>query len=450
VVFMLMFIYYRRFIGTALTENLGVAMGCLGFALLWRGAWQKKHWDFFAGILLLCLSLNARAGAFLVLPLLVFAAGWILRGVKRYSARMTLLALAAVGLGFLLNMLLFSTLASSNSVPFSNFSYVAYDMAVGGKGWMKVRVDHPEVNDLVEPELSRKIMQLALDEIKRKPANLAAGVFKAYRVFLSTENSGIFGFFGGVQITPTLFGRILLLLLAGLGLGFSLYMIKEPGYLLLVLGLAGILLSVPFLPPWTADRMRAYAATMSFLAMLPALGVYWIVSRFKLFTFLVTPHIIAGPDGLRLASIFLVGLVILGPLVTKMLARPAQFTEITCSAGSEAVYMRLPTGSVVNIVKDEAVSQNWMPEVRLSDFNKGIHDFAYYDVASELKSIAAPVTIANVMNLQDGNTLWVVVNTSLIPPASGILGICGKRSVGPGKEYHFFYADSVQEVSQNR
>ena len=164
---MFMFIYYRRFIGTALTENLGVAMGCLGLALLWRGAWQKKHWDFLTGVLMLSLGLNARAGAFLVLPLLVLAAGWILRGVKRYSARMALLALVAVGLGFLLNMLLFRTLASSNSVPFSNFAYVAYDMAVGGKGWTRVRVDHPEVKDMVEPELSRKIMQLALDEIKQ-------------------------------------------------------------------------------------------------------------------------------------------------------------------------------------------------------------------------------------------------------------------------------------------
>jgi hypothetical protein len=39
---------------------------------------------------------------------------------------------------------------------------------------------------------------------------------------------------------------------------------------------AGILLSVPFVPPWDADNMRAYAATLPFIAALPMLGLsYW-------------------------------------------------------------------------------------------------------------------------------------------------------------------------------
>ena len=183
------------------------------------------------------------------------------------------------------------------------------------------------------------------------------------------------------QLRPCLAG-FYLLLLSGLGLGFCLYKIKEPGYLLLVLGVAGILLSVPFLPPWEADRMRAYAATMPFLAMLPALGVYCVVSRIKLFSFLIAPHAITGPDGLQLMSILLVVVVVIGPLVTKIVDRPAQYEAITCPTGSEAVYMRLPAGSVVHIVNDDSVRQNWLPEVRISDFNQGIHDFGYSEVAS--------------------------------------------------------------------
>lgn len=448
--FILMFVFYRRFIGTALTENLGVALGCLGFALLWRGGWKGKLWDTLLGLLLLTLALAARAGAFFVLPLLVLAIGWILRGAKRYSTRIALLALAAVGLGFLLNMLLFLTLASPNSVPFSNFAYVAYDMAVGGKGWTQVRIDHPEVNNLVEPEVTSKIMQLALEEIRRNPANLVSGVLKAYRVFLATNKNSIFGFFGGDKQSVALVGRILLLILSALGLGFSLFKRKEPGYLLLVMGAGGILLSVPFVPPWEADSMRAYAATMPFLAALPAVGIYFILSKIKPFNLLVAPRAILNPDGLVILSSFMVVLVLVGPLVTKILSRPAPFKPITCPAGSEPIYARLSTGSVVHIVDDGTAGQTWLPEIRFSDFETNLHDFQYSEVVGELKSVVAPVTLANVMNLQGGDTAWLVVNTTLIPPDPRILGMCGKWSNGPGKAYHFFYAASVQEVSENR
>jgi hypothetical protein len=448
--FILMFVFYRRFIGTALTENLGVALGCLGFALLWRGGWKGKLWDMLPGLLLLTLALAARAGAFFVLPLLVVATGWILRGAKRYSTRIALLALAAVGLGFLLNMLLFLTLASPNSVPFSNFPYVVYDMAVGGKGWTQVRVDHPEVNNLVEPEVSRKIMQLALDEIRRNPANLVSGVLKAYRVFLATNKNSIFGFFGGDKQSVALVGRILLLILSALGLGFSLFKRKEPGYLLLVMGAGGILLSVPFVPPWEADSMRAYAATMPFLAALPAVAVYFFISKVKPLTFLVAPRQIAGSDGLLILGSFMAILVIIGPVVTKMSGHPAQFGQITCPVGSEPIYARLSTGSVVHIVDDGTARQTWLPAIRFSDFETNIHDFGYSEVAGELNSLTLPATLANVMNLQDGDTAWLVVNTTLIPPTPRILVMCGKWSDGPGKAYHFFYAASVQEVSHNR
>jgi len=448
--FILMFVFYRRFIGTALTENLGVALGCLGFALLWHGGWKVKLWDMLSGLLLLTLALAARAGAFFVLPLLVLATGWILRGVKRYSPRIVLMALAAVGLGFLLNMLAFSTLASPNSVPFSNFAYVAYDMAVGGNGWTQVRVDHPEVNNLVEPEVSRKIMQLALEEIKRNPANLVSGVLKAYRVFLSPDKNGIFGFFGGDKQSVALVGRILLLILSALGLGVSLVQRKEPGYLLLLMGAGGILLSVPCVPPWEADSMRAYAATMPFLAVLPVVGIYFILSKIKPFGFLVASRAIPSPDGLVILGSFLVVVVVVGSLGTKILSRPAQFNLITCPAGSEPVYTRLSAGSFVYIVDDGTAVQTWLPEIRKSDYETNIHNFQYSEVVGVLKSVVAPATLANVINLQDGDTVWLVVNTKLIPPTPGILGICGKWSNGPGKVYHFFYADSVQEVSQNR
>ncbi len=78
-VMVVLFVYYRRFSGTTLTENLGFPAGALALALVWRGAGQKKRGYVFGGIFLLTLALNARAGAFFVLPVLVIWAAWVFR-----------------------------------------------------------------------------------------------------------------------------------------------------------------------------------------------------------------------------------------------------------------------------------------------------------------------------------------------------------------------------------
>ncbi len=67
----ILFLFYRNYIGKLLTENLGLALGAVGFALLWRGAGQKQIDNCLLGILLLTLALNARAGAFFILPAII-------------------------------------------------------------------------------------------------------------------------------------------------------------------------------------------------------------------------------------------------------------------------------------------------------------------------------------------------------------------------------------------
>ena len=48
----------------------------------------------------------------------------------------------------------------------------------------------------------------------------------------------------------------------------------------LILSFIGILISVPFVPPWDANAMRAYAATLPFIIVYSALGVYHLLVRF--------------------------------------------------------------------------------------------------------------------------------------------------------------------------
>ena len=63
-------LFYRPFVGTLLTEHLGLALGALGFALLIDGADLWRPSLFLFGCLATSLALSARAGAFFVLPML--------------------------------------------------------------------------------------------------------------------------------------------------------------------------------------------------------------------------------------------------------------------------------------------------------------------------------------------------------------------------------------------
>jgi len=131
----ILFLFYRRFIGTTLTENLGLSLGAVGLAVLWRGSRERQHARVLIGIFLLSLALNARAGAFFVLPLLVLWGMWLFRGRSRLSLRFLVEGIGVVLLAFAINLLLLKVLAPEGSTAFSNFSYTFYGLVVGGKGW---------------------------------------------------------------------------------------------------------------------------------------------------------------------------------------------------------------------------------------------------------------------------------------------------------------------------
>ena len=56
----------------------------------------------------------------------------------------------------------------------------------------------------------------------------------------------------------------------------------DPLINLVIAGMFGILISIPFAPPGDASKLRPYAASIIFLATLPSLGLYWILEKLKL------------------------------------------------------------------------------------------------------------------------------------------------------------------------
>ena len=450
-VMVVLFVYYRRFSGTTLTENLGFPAGALALALLWRGAGQKKRGYVLGGIFLLTLALNARAGTFFVLPVLVMWAAWVLREKKIVSFPVLAMAAGIVIAGFLVNTIMFRALASPEGTPFSNFSYTLYDLASGGKGWQQVKKDHPEIMQLSEPAYSQKIYSLAFEEIKHHPGNFASGVLKTWPAFFSWEKSSVFGFMGGEQATVAVLARLLLLLLSVAGLVWCVLNWREPIPALLLAVLLGTFLSVPFVPPWEADRMRAYASTLSFYAIYPAVGLAFLLSRFKQMPWLKviqSTRPIEFPISLISMSIILVAFVVIGPLLVRLLAHPAEHSAVTCPAGSKVIYARIPTGSYVRLVSNDQAPHPYLPDLRLEDFKASLHDFMYSEFIGEFSGIQPPTTLTNTIGLNTDDQIWLVVNSDLVPASPGILGICGNWSQGPAKSYSIFYGQTVQVVSE--
>ena len=453
-VMVILFVYYRRFSGTTLTENLGFPAGALAVALLWRGAGQKKRGYILGGIFLLTLALNARAGTFFVLPVLVIWAAWVFREKWIVSLPVLGMAAGAIVAGFLVNTIMFRALASPEGTPFSNFSYTLYDLASGGKGWQQVKKDHPEIMQLSEPAYSQKIYALAFTEIQRHPGNFASGVLKTWPAFFSWEKSSVFGFMGGEQATVAVLARLLLLLLSVAGLVWCFLKWREPIPALLLAVLLGTFLSVPFVPPWEADRMRAYASTLPFYAIYPAVGLVFLLSQVKwnLWTKVSqaaqAPRPVEFPRILISASVILVAFVVIGPLLVRLLAHPVEHAALTCPAGSKTIYARIPTGSYIQLVSNDQAPHPHLPLLRLDEFKTSLIDFMYSEITREFSNLNAPTTITNAISLDSGGELWLVVKSDLVPEKAGILGICGKWSQGPAKSYNVFYGDSIQEVSK--
>jgi hypothetical protein len=262
-------LFYRHFVGTTLTEHLGLGLGLLSFALLWCGARQRVLAWTALGVWLLTLALNARAGTFLALPIVAYWMGvfWAPAG-HRFCWRAAGFGAAAILAGFAANRLLLIGLAGSGAAAFSNFSYSLYGLVMGGD-WTLALQQHPELSLLQPDAQAEAVYRLAYTQILSHPTSLLVGAIRAWEAFALSA----FSFAANVtESSFDLLGTFVLSLLAARGATVIWHERRDPAVGVVTAVLIGVIASVPFVPPWDADSMRAYAATMPFLAAVPAFG----------------------------------------------------------------------------------------------------------------------------------------------------------------------------------
>lgn len=417
------FLFYRKYLGTASTENLGLALGAIAMAFLWRGVNKERINLCLLGIFVLTLALNTRAGTFFILPALILWGAWTFRGSSRFSMRFLIGGASMVLLGFIFNSLVLKAVGSPNALSNSNFSTSLYGLVVGGN-WLTAVTKHPELLAIEEPERSRRIYELAIAAIRANPLSLVKGCLRAWTDFI--WNDFVFSFATSIKVNVVL----QLLTLVAFVKCFQQRLSATASFVFAAS--VGILLSVPFVPPWDAG-IRPYAATIPFLLLLPALGLSAIAQKSQWNPF---KQVSPSKEPALILGIFGLGLVLLtvgGPIVTAFLTQPPQLAKVSCPVDTEVVYFRHSPGSSINLVADNAIGKTYVPNIRIKDFRNMLQRYLDKDpriseFTKELTKLNSNTTIFNKIDIKTHKTLWAIADNNLIPKQTGIISACGRRT----------------------
>lgn len=395
----ILFLFYRRIAGTTMTENLGLPLGVAAFTILWSASHKKNLWQTALGILMLTLALNARAGTFFVLPSLILWSAFAFSGKRKLSIAALCISTLAVACGFALNMLVFKLVADPGGMVFSNFSYTLYGVVAGGKGWMQILIDHPELGQLDDVARSAQTYALVFEAFKANPFNIVIGAFKNWFDYLMPRGAGAFGFIRGDESLSWVnyAFRILLSVLAGWGLVVAWKQRKQEPFNLLLWSAAGIFLSVPFVPPNDSNQMRVYAATVTFLIAFSVIGLgsfQKYLEKPKMEKLLLED---SRAEPALIFGVVLTLVTIFGVLLVKTIAKPQSLPQAECPSGETQMMVRFTPGSLVLINREASSQQLNVPLDRFIELNEGYPEMhaALIQVVGEGAVLARPLDLVS-------------------------------------------------------
>lgn len=444
-----LFLFIRRFIGSVMSETLGLPLGVIGFGLLWSGASRRRAFDVYAGTLVLSLGLIARAGPFFMLPFLILWAGWVFRGGAKFNWKVAFFAALAAVLGYGVHIVIFQSLAGTNSSSMGNFSYTFYGLAVGGKGWKQYMIDHPDVMALVEPAQSQAIYRYAFEALKADPAGIVRGAFVYWQAFFTFDWSGMFGYIEGATKLESLIGRVVMAVLTLIGLIAAIMDRKRPAFSMLLAGWIGIFLSIPFVPTVDAE-IRTYAAAIPWFAGLAMVGLWAIMTRTGL---LKITHpgetILPGkPYGMGLYGLVIILLTFTGPLLVHVLEKPVTVPMINgCPDGSTRLVTTITRGSYINVVDDASRRQSMIPTLRYTDFDHSMHDSPMYSLALQMVPVKAGDSFYYGYDYIEKRLVYILGRTPLFDANQGFVELCGWQESNE-KSYGFFHAEAINPIGR--
>ncbi len=441
----LMFLYFRHHSGTTMTESFGLPVSMLGFGVIWYGIHRDKQRVVLAGITLTALALNIRPGAMFVLPALLLWGGFAFRGESRFSFRFFGLGMVLVASAFALNNLMIRILAGPDATAFSNFSWALYGLVSGGKSWTYIFETRPEA--LGE---TSSIYKLILEQFLQHPELALQGALKYWRFFFSSSWYNAYSFVAGGNYWVNEAARFGMYLLGGLGIFNWWKNRSDPYSSLAIWGALGVLASVPFVPPTDAYRVRLYAATIPFFALLPAMGLAFLTKRFQIkwVTQTSDPSQLQ-PNPINTFAIILVLLTVVSPILLQSTGQPQNPPASTCPDTASTVVIRFDEGTYINLKRENISFLDWMPNYHIGQFRNNAHDLADLNLTKELKEIDPPATLITTLDLVSNREVLAIVETSLLPQPGTQLSMCGKWNTSPElSPFNIFHTESVEVLEK--
>jgi hypothetical protein len=439
---LLLFFYSRLLLGKTLSEMVGLPLGLLALIFLLRGPNNNRLIYLLAGLFLLSLALNARAGAFVILPLIALWIGWIERRNSFFHWQAFLIACMVFALGFVINLGIFNLYASPQTVPFGNFSNTIYGLARGGLGWTQIFTDHPETWGMPADKQASYIYSLTLEIIQRKPENLIKGILSSYQVFFSLDDYyGSIGWFGG-QGTIGNIARIVLYLLFIVGIFKCIKNFKKPIYSLVLAASVGIFLSIPFAPPIDSNRMRVYAATIPFFIIIPCFGVSFLLNLlpWKFFNNQDSqPHSLI-PIYILSTALFLFMTIL--PLVPLQINKHDNTPSINCPPELTQVSFRILPGNYIRIVEQESIPQDRVPEIKEKSFITRVHNLPNWETFPLFTSVKPGQVILADLDLKTTDGMILIADWQNVAKNTAIQTVCARYADDKLlTNYNVFYAE---------
>ncbi len=307
-----------------MTENLGMYLLILSFALTWRGIYLSSAPTMWSGYFLLGLSQAVRPWCVVSLATVPFIA-FFLHDSFKHKIRSFVLFTLFVSLGFSFHSIaskIFCDSVESSSFA-HNYAFTLYGQVSGGIGWTSTYRD-PEIaeirqRDHTTKELTDAMFRRSKEKFFEDPKKLVLAIKSAYLSYLRTVpdayrvdsklpvfSIAILAMLSAINVSvrvKTLFRSKLhparwWLPVAGIATALLYYSLAYTATLMCILGLVyvitrmrekinvfvllygtGILLSIPLVGYDGGERVKI--SNDIFLYLIAALGMAWVFNRFQ-------------------------------------------------------------------------------------------------------------------------------------------------------------------------
>jgi hypothetical protein len=150
-----------------------------------------------------------------------------------------------------------------------------------------------------------------------------------------------------------------------------------------------------------------------------------------------------APEASMIFGIFLAVLTFFGPLAIRIFSHVPQYEKIHCAQGLDSLQFRINPGSSINLVRDDSVPSSQMPDIRISDFRRGLRTFSPWLTQDPqyFGNLNPSVTLVDALCYQ-----WLLADTRIVPKQKGPIITCGTaKSIG---QIWMFTAKTIHTVRE--